>query len=108
MNDVLSNMSQAIESRGPDAFGMWTDLKVGIALAHRRLAIVDLTLAGAQPMAEPNGRFILVFNGEIYNHLELRRELCSFGWRGNSDTETLLAGFQAWGIDATLNRAVGM
>lgn len=108
VNDVLSNMSQAIESRGPDAFGMWTDLKVGIALAHRRLAIVDLTLAGAQPMAEPNGRFILVFNGEIYNHLELRRELCSFGWRGNSDTETLLAGFQAWGIDATLNRAVGM
>lgn len=105
---VLTDMAQAIESRGPDAFGAWADAASGIALAHRRLAIVDLTPAGAQPMASQAGRYVLVFNGEIYNHLALRQELTCRAWRGHSDTETLLAGFEAWGVEPTLRRAVGM
>jgi asparagine synthase (glutamine-hydrolysing) len=101
-------MAQAIESRGPDAFGAWVDPEVGIALAHRRLAIVDLTPAGAQPMVAAGGQYVLAFNGEIYNHLKLRAELEGVVWRGLSDTETLLAGFEVWGIEATLQRAIGM
>jgi asparagine synthase (glutamine-hydrolysing) len=125
VNGVLTNMTQAIESRGPDAFGAWTDPEAGIALAHRRLAIVDLTSAGAQPMVAAGGRYVLSFNGEIYNHMKLRQELDCFRasplamtgiaamttrrtWRGYSDTETLLAGFEAWGVEATLQRATGM
>lgn len=108
VNGVLSRMAQAIESRGPDAFGAWMDPNVGIALAHQRLAIVDLTSAGAQPMVGRRGRYVLAFNGEIYNHLELRLELGDFVWRGHSDTETLLAGFEAWGVEATLRRSIGM
>lgn len=105
---VLTNMAQAIESRGPDAFGAWADPEAGIALAHRRLAIVDLSLAGAQPMVGAGGRYVLAFNGEIYNHSKLRDELHGVIWRGHSDTETLLAGFNAWGVEATLQRSIGM
>lgn len=111
--DFLRRMSNAIIHRGPDSDGCWLDASAGIGLAHRRLAIVDLSPAGAQPMAAASGRFMLAFNGEIYNHLRLRDELeragCIVeGWRGHSDTETLLAGFDAWGIEATLQRATGM
>ena len=108
VNGVLTHMAKAIESRGPDAFGAWADTEASIALAHRRLAIVDLTPAGAQPMVAAGGRYVLAFNGEIYNHLKLRAELDSIVWRGHSDTETLLAGFEAWGVEATLQRAIGM
>ena len=108
VNGVLTHMAQAIESRGPDAFGAWADPEAGIALAHRRLAIVDLTPAGAQPMVAAGGRYVLAFNGEIYNHLKLRAELDGVAWRGHSDTETLLAGFETWGVEATLQRAIGM
>jgi asparagine synthase (glutamine-hydrolysing) len=108
VNGVLKHMAQAIESRGPDAFGAWADPEAGIALAHRRLAIVDLSPAGAQPMVALSGRYVLAFNGEIYNHLKLRAELDGVVWRGHSDTETLLAGFEALGVDATLQRANGM
>jgi asparagine synthase (glutamine-hydrolysing) len=119
VNNVLTHMAQAIESRGPDDFRTWTDPEAGIALAHRRLAIVDLTSAGAQPMVAAGGRYVLAFNGEIYNHSKLRAELDCFGasplaltanrsWHGHSDTETLLAGFEAWGVEATLQRAIGM
>jgi asparagine synthase (glutamine-hydrolysing) len=108
VNGVLTNMAQAIESRGPDAFGAWVDPEAGIALAHRRLSIVDLTPAGAQPMVAAGGRYVLAFNGEIYNHLKLKAELDGVVWRGHSDTETLLAGFEAWGVEATLQRAIGM
>lgn len=106
--DLLSDMVRAIESRGPDDFGAWFDPETGIGLAHRRLAIVDLTPAGAQPMVSMGGRYVLAFNGEIYNHLKLRTELEGFAWRGHSDTETLLAGFEVWGVVATLQRAIGM
>jgi asparagine synthase (glutamine-hydrolysing) len=108
VNGVLKHMAQAIASRGPDGFGAWADPEAGIALAHRRLAIVDLTPAGAQPMVAAAGRYVLAFNGEIYNHLKLRAELDGVVWRGHSDTETLLAGFEAWGVEATLQRAIGM
>ncbi len=80
----------------------------GVGLVHRRLAILDLSATGHEPMYSPSGRYVIVFNGEIYNHLALRRQLASQPWRGHSDTETLLAGFDAWGIEGTLLRAVGM
>src|SRR5690606_32198144 len=92
--------------------GLWADHGVGLALAHVRLAILDLTEAGHQPMVSACGRYVLVLNGEIYNHLELRAQLAQAGqapdWRGHSDTETVLAGFAALGVEATLQAAVGM
>lgn len=112
---VLGRMADAVVSRGPDDFGVWTD-KAGIGLAHRRLSILDLSPAGHQPMVCPTGRHVIAFNGEIYNHLDMRVELGKIGvvgssvenWRGHSDTETLLAGFAAWGIKATIERCIGM
>lgn len=108
----LNAMTDAIASRGPDADGQWLDADAAIGLGHRRLAIVELSGAGAQPMQSASGRFVLAFNGEIYNHLDLRIQLVQSGqapvWRGHSDTETLLACFDAWGIRATLERAIGM
>ena len=108
----VERMTQAIVHRGPDSDGHWLDPDAGIALGHRRLAVVDLTPAGAQPMASPSGRYVLAYNGEIYNHLDLRGELAKSGfnpaWRGHSDTETLLAGFEFWGIDEMIERTLGM
>lgn len=112
MGVITRRMTAAIAYRGPDSDGHWADPEAGIALGHLRLAIVDLTEAGAQPMTSASGRFVMVYNGEIYNHADLRAELEDMGlapdWRGHSDTETLLAGIEAWGLDATLDRAVGM
>lgn len=105
---VLHRMSAAISHRGPDGEGTWRDEDVGIALAHRRLSILDLSPTGAQPMASATGRYVIVFNGEIYNHLELRKELQHRVWRGHSDTETLLAAFECWGIEGALKKSVGM
>lgn len=101
-------MGKRIAHRGPDDGGVWTDADIGLALAHRRLSILDLSPAGHQPMVSVSGRYVMVFNGEIYNHLELRQKLVDFKWRGHSDTETLLAGFEVWGIEATLKKTVGM
>lgn len=104
-------MANAMVHRGPDDGGVWADNNVGIALGHRRLAIVDLSPAGHQPMHSSCGRYVMVFNGEIYNHLELREALSArqpVQWRGHSDTETLLSGFVTWGIEETLKRSVGM
>ncbi|NNL73956.1 MAG: asparagine synthase (glutamine-hydrolyzing), partial [Silicimonas sp.] len=108
----VTAMAEAIAYRGPDSHGVWADPEAGIALGHRRLAIVDLTEAGAQPMASASGRFVMVYNGETYNHADLRARLEAEGrapaWRGHSDTETLLAGIDAWGLEATLKRTIGM
>jgi asparagine synthase (glutamine-hydrolysing) len=106
-------MAAAITHRGPDDAGLWCDPAAGLALAHRRLAILDLSPAGHQPMASAGGRYWIAFNGEIYNHRQLRLELERAGllqrpWRGHSDTETLLAAIEAWGLDASLQRCVGM
>lgn len=105
-------MAARLHHRGPDARGVWADGPAGIALGHARLSILDLSLAGAQPMASPSGRYVMVFNGEIYNHLDLRRELETAGaasiWRGHSDTETLLALIDNFGVAVTLERAAGM
>ena len=109
---LLRSMADTLIHRGPDDGGYWCDTEQRIGLGHRRLAIVDLSPAGHQPMVSDSGGFKIVFNGEIYNHLELRIELERLGqapvWRGHSDTETLLAGIEAWGLEATLRKAIGM
>ncbi|MEZ5476104.1 MAG: hypothetical protein R3E95_00955 [Thiolinea sp.] len=109
---VLRDMTQTLAHRGPDDAGLWLDQAAGIALGHRRLAIVDLSTSGHQPMQSACGRFVCVFNGEIYNHLSLRARLehqqAGHNWRGHSDTETLLACFAHWGIEHTLQQTVGM
>lgn len=109
---VLRRMANTIANRGPDDEGYWSDSARRVGLGHKRLAVVDLSPAGHQPMVSGNGKHVLVFNGEIYNHLVLRTELDQGGkapmWRGHSDTETLLAGFDAWGIQATVERCIGM
>lgn len=106
--DMASRMAGALKHRGPDVGGSWHDAESGVCLAHRRLSILDLSPAGNQPMSSPSGRFVMVFNGEIYNHLDLRNELAGQVFRGRSDAETLLAGFEAWGVERALERAVGM
>jgi asparagine synthase (glutamine-hydrolysing) len=112
LESMVTRMADTIEHRGPDDAGAWVDVRSGVALGFRRLSIIDLTPAGHQPMASSGGRFIIAFNGEIYNHLTLRAELMAAGaapvWRGHSDTETLLAGFEHWGVEVTLAKTVGM
>jgi len=108
---ILEGMADALIARGPDDFGFWSE-DTGIALAHRRLAVLDLSSAGKQPMVCHTGRYIIVFNGEVYNHLDLRKQLEANGvapaWRGHADTETLLAAFVAWGVRETVGRCIGM
>lgn len=109
---TVRKMSACLSHRGPDDEGAWLDGDAGIAMGHRRLAILDLSPAGQQPMISASGRYVVAFNGEIYNHLEIREKLALEDsppeWRGYSDTETLLAAIDHWGIDSALKRAVGM
>jgi len=105
--ELLRRMGDSILSRGPDDFGAWHDA-AGIGLSHRRLSILDLSSAGHQPMHSYSGRYVIIFNGEIYNHLDLRKELKNQNWRGHSDTETLLEAFEEWGVEATLKKSIGM
>ncbi|WP_421911069.1 asparagine synthase (glutamine-hydrolyzing) [Marinobacter sp.] len=111
-NNALVKMATSISSRGPDDSGTWNDAQTGIGLTHTRLSIVDLSPAGHQPMHSACKRYVIVFNGEVYNHLALRHRLESRQeapeWRGHSDTETLLACFSAWGIEKALQATVGM
>lgn len=108
ISGIATRMADALYLRGPDDGGVWADEAVGVAIAHRRLSILDLSSAGHQPMLSASGRYAIVFNGEIYNHLELRPALANINWRGHSDTETLLAAFDQWGVEATLKKTVGM
>lgn len=103
-------MARQLTHRGPDGEGVWADPRAGIGLGHRRLSILDLTDAGAQPMHSGDERFVLVFNGEIYNFRQLRPELEAAGlrFRGSSDTEVLLNGVVHWGVFDALQRANGM
>jgi asparagine synthase (glutamine-hydrolysing) len=111
---VIARMSATILHRGPDDEGLWVDQDAGVGLAHRRLSIVDLSPAGHQPMHSADGRYVITYNGEIYNHAALRKELEEAGaapergWRGTSDTETFLQCVSTWGVDATLPKLVGM
>lgn len=109
---LAAAMAQRLAHRGPDDSGVWVDKQVGLALSHRRLSIVDLSAAGHQPMISPCGRYVLSYNGEIYNHRDLRAQLewegGSFDWRGHSDSETLLAALRHWGVEKALQRLNGM
>lgn len=108
---VIETMCSSIIHRGPDSFGLWIDQNVGIALGHRRLSILELSDAGKQPMISFSGRYIIVFNGEIYNHNHIRARVEGSGfknWRGNSDTETLLESIELFGLEETLKLSVGM
>ena len=109
----VKNMANSMYTRGPDSNGCWVDSENGISLSHRRLAIQDLTSNGNQPYLSPSGRFVLVFNGEIYNHKLLRKEIekssCNkVHWKSNSDTETLLSCVETWGLKSSLDKFVGM
>ena len=109
---TAKRMADAILHRGPDDSGTWSDPDAGIALGHRRLSIVDLSPAGHQPMISRSGRFVIAFNGEVYNHQDIRRELEASSkapvWRGHSDTEVMLAAIESLGIKAALEKFVGM
>lgn len=111
-SSALARMTDAIRRRGPDDSGAWNN-EDGLFLGHRRLAIVDLTQAGHQPMTSPTGRFVVAYNGEIYNFRAIREALDAenggtLPWRGHSDTEVMLAAFERWGIERTLGQMVGM
>ena len=110
--ELVNQLAARLDHRGPDDHGSWVDGAAGIALGHTRLAVLDLSPAGHQPMFSASGRYVIAFNGEIYNHLELRKELelnnSAGPWRGHSDTETLLAAVDHWGIERALGKSVGM
>ena len=112
LEDHLQAMAVSLRHRGPDHHGVWFDADAQVGFAHTRLSILDLSTAGHQPMPSASGRFIISFNGEIYNHLEMRaclQETCSApNGRGHSVTETLLAGFDNWGVEATVQKTIGM
>src|SRR5215467_174278 len=109
---LAARLAGAVRHRGPDDFGAWSDSEAGVALGHRRLSILDLSPAGHQPMFSVSGRFVTVYNGEIYNCEELRQELLreqpQARYRGHSDTEVMLAAFEQWGVEPTLERMNGM
>ena len=112
MARIVKSMGDEIAHRGPDDSGEWIDESSKIAFAHRRLSILDLSKAGHQPMFSSSNRYILVFNGEIYNHLEIRKEIekkCKKNilWIGHSDTETLLHSIEIFGIHKTLQKLSG-
>ena len=109
----LTEMANALTPRGPDSAGYWSDPEHAVALTHRRLAIIEPNKTGHQPMMSASERYVISFNGEIYNHLDLREQLSVGGsdqitWRGRSDTETLIAGIETWGLKETLSKSVGM
>jgi asparagine synthase (glutamine-hydrolysing) len=110
LRTIASRMADSLSHRGPDDQGVWTDAEAGVALGHTRLAIIDLSPAGAQPMISSCGRFVLSYNGEVYNAPELRAELQAAGrpFRGHSDTEVMVEGFAVWGVRPTIERLIGM
>lgn len=112
MGEIVTGMANQLLHRGPDDHGIWLDYDKGVCLAHRRLSIQDLSSAGHQPMVSSCGRYVLVFNGEIYNYKNIRSELDKSGhyprWKGHSDTEILLEAISFWGLTEALRLTVGM
>src|ERR1700684_4735497 len=106
--ELLNRMGAALAHRGPDDSGIFYDSNAGLGLSFRRLSIIDLSAEGHQPMASASGRYKIVFNGEVYNFEEIRRELGTHSWHGHSDTEVMLAAFERWGLEAAVQRFVGM
>ena len=106
--NMITSMTDSIRHRGPDDSGFWSNETTGISLGHRRLSILDLSSTGHQPMHSPSNRYVLVFNGEIYNHLEIRAQLYKHTWIGKSDTETLLIAIEKWGVHKAIRICVGM
>src|SRR5262245_1872084 len=107
---LVRKMADRLWNRGPDAGGAWTAPALGLAMAFRRLAVIELSELGHQPMVSGNGRFVLAMNGEVYNHRSLRAELEQKGccFKGHSDTEVLLEAIATWGLEAALQRSIGM
>lgn len=107
---LVDEMRDTLDHRGPDSFGTWVDAKAGVGLGHRRLAILDLSPLGHQPMTSGSGRYVVTYNGEIFNFVALRSELEALGhtFRSESDTEVMLAAFEAWGVRGAVERFVGM
>lgn len=110
LNSDLQMMVDALRLRGPDDHGLWVSQQDNLALGHRRLAILDLSPLGHQPMHSNNDRFVIVFNGEIYNYLDIRNDLINLGakFKGHSDTEVILAAFEHWGVEKSLKKFNGM
>jgi len=110
LEGITSKMSDTLHNRGPDSSGVWSDQEYGITLGHRRLSIIDLSPAGHQPMVSSDQRWVIVYNGEIYNYREIRTELekSGTGFSGHTDTEVLLEACAAWGINATVQKLIGM
>ena len=109
----VKDMARIMQNRGPDSNGAWIDTDNGLAFSHSRLSILDLSSSGNQPMVSKSKRYVLIFNGEIYNHQFLRKNLekksnLKNNWIGSSDTETLLSMFEVFGIKSTLDKIVGM
>lgn len=112
ISDLVDDMAATLAHRGPDSGGNWVDTAKGIGLSHRRLSIVDLSEHGQQPMMSQNRRYVLAYNGEVYNHLEVRahleQETGPIRWSGHSDTETIVEAIAHWGVEKTLTELVGM
>jgi asparagine synthase (glutamine-hydrolysing) len=110
--ELVRRMALTLRERGPDSEGAWLDRPAGIALGHSRLAILDLSAEGHQPMISPSGRYVIVYNGEVYNYRDLRKQLDAVSpgipWRGGSDTEVMLAAIETWGLESALQRFLGM
>lgn len=104
----VESMTSALKHRGPDGAGRWVDGESGIGLGHSRLSILELSRLGAQPMHSYCGRYAISYNGEVYNHQELRKDLGGYSFKSDSDTETILAAISAWGLEAALERFIGM
>ena len=111
-NNVIIKMNSTLKHRGPERSRVWQDNNSGIVFGHQRLSILDLSKAGDQPMISNSGRFVITYNGEIYNHLEIRKELeeikSNIKWKSGTDTETLLEAIELLGIKETLKKVVGM
>ena len=105
---TITNMLAHLKHRGPDRNSFWTDPRFKITLGHTRLSILELSPFGNQPMESHSGRYVIVYNGEIYNHKCIRKILPETQWRGNSDTETLIHAVECWGVEKTLKRLSGM